>query len=244
MVWGFWRRFWSDLRVELYPDTFALRREALWEGIRTAIERRREQDDLILLVTHFPATFLEAQERLESWGIEPVASRVGWRPEELPWARIGPDGERGPAPVLLVLSEMLQGAREDRVRDARRSVAMMVLERHPLSRSDERLLAFAKGIPAVTRLGHFASLEDDSVGPFVGDWTEMLLRQWGMRQVDLVTSDLVARRLTRARVAMDREIREEESVESARQWLEVHGGRSRYRDSIRRWLDRKDTATG
>jgi len=244
MVWAFWRRFFSDLRVEIYPDTFALRRDALWEGIRAAIERRRSADDLILLVTHFPATFLEAQERLDAWGIESVPPRVTWHADELPWASVGLSGEREAAPVVLALSDMLRESREDQARDARRSVAMRVLERHPLSRSDERLLRFAKSIPAITRLGHFASLEDDAVGPFVGDWTEMLLKQWGMRQVDLVTSDLVSRRLTRARVAMDREFSGEVPVESAGQWLEIHGERSRYREAIRRWMSKKPGGDG
>jgi len=238
---SFWRRPFRFWRVESFPDTYGVDREAIWHGLREAIERQRRSDDLVLLVAHFPATYFELQDRLAQWQIAETPLRPPIRATELPLRDQGLGASEAAGretPVVLVLAEMLDAERPAEVVDRRRSISIMAVERHPLARHDRRLEQFARSVPTRTRLGFFVSLEDDQVGPFLGEWTGLLLQQLGMRPTDLITSDLISRRMLRIRERLDRLVRDEQPCESPREWLERHLQTGRHATEVRNWLRR------
>ncbi|HAN96060.1 MAG TPA: hypothetical protein DCQ98_00875 [Planctomycetaceae bacterium] len=236
------RRPLFSWRFELFPDSYGLDRASVWPGVRRAIERQQAQDDLVLLVTHFPTTYFELQELLDRWEIPHHVLRPGLNPADLPLRSVARNetGLREPAPVALALAEMLVADGGPIAIDRRRNVSVIVVERHPLSRHDLRLESFARRLPTRTRLGYFVALDDDAIGPFLGDWTLLLLDQFGMNRHELIVSDLISRRLFRSRRRLERLVRDETPCDSPRRWLEHHLAAGREAEMVRRWFERRE----
>ena len=53
-----------------FEDSFTLKREGLWRVIRVALERCRNKQQTVLLLTHFPSTFAEIQQQMSDWDFE------------------------------------------------------------------------------------------------------------------------------------------------------------------------------
>ena len=90
----------------------------------------------------------------------------------------------------------------------------MVVERYPLTTQDRRIENFCRQLPHPVKLGYFISLDHAAIA-LLGHWIEDILKLWGMNDVDLITSELVTRRLNRARNWLDKEVESESPCDSA-----------------------------
>lgn len=205
-------------------------------GLRQAIEQRLPEDTLILVVCHFPSTFFETQDWLDEWGFNYDIPTTPLRPQQL--TRGEPSNER--PRVWLALSEMLDAETGLSSSDPSKTLSVMVTERHLLSIHDRRIATFCHQLPHPVKLGYFLSLDAPAIAPLIGQWTEEILKQWGMNDVDLITSELVTRRLDRARHWLDKEVREEQAAESPRDWWILNGGSTRYAKAFQSYLDRTE----
>lgn len=261
---AWWNPFAPTL--EVYADHYAKNHERLRSAVFAAIEKQLRVDDLVLFVVHFPETYLLWQDELVSAGFEPELLKPPINSVSLPLRSLHDDPQsiHNPQSISelqsnqqqnltddrpvnrrgalgLVLSEMLDIERPRTGIERRRTVSIMSVQRHPLSRHDQRVKAFAKSLPYRVRLGYFLALDDPLVAPFLGEWTELLLEQWGFREANLITSDLVSRRLDRARQRMNIEVKSETLADQPRSWLEANRERTRYEATISQWLKNDDT---
>lgn len=234
---GWIQRLFRPLpRVEYFPDAIAMKRSGAALGLKKAIEQRLPEDILILIVCHFPSTFFETQDWLDKWGIRYEIPTSPLRPQQI--ASTEPFEER--PRLRLVLSEMLETETGVSSSDPSKTLSVMVTERHMLSLHDRRIATFCHQLPHPVKLGYFLSLDAPAIAPLIGDWTEEFLKLWGMNDVDLITSDLVTRRLDRARKWLDKEVRVEQVAESPRDWWILNGGPTRYAQAFRSYLDRTE----
>jgi hypothetical protein len=232
---GWIQRFFRTLpRVEFFPDAIAMKQSGAALGLKKAIEQRLTEDILILIVCHFPSTFFETQDWLDEWGLRYEIPTTPLRPQQI--ASIEPFDER--PRLRLVLSEMLEIETGLSSSDPGKTLSVMVTERHLLSTHDRRIATFCHQLPHPVKLGYFLSLDAPAIGPLIGDWTEEILKQWGMNDVDLITSELVTRRLDRARKWLDKEVRKEQVAESPRDWWMLNVGSTRYAQAFQSYLDR------
>lgn len=231
---GWIQRLFRPLpRVEYFPDAIAMKKSGAALGLRKAIEQRLSEDILILVVCHFPSTFFTTQDWLDEWGLSYDIQTTPLRPQQ-----ISSTGEFDERPHLrLVLSEMLETETGLSSSDPNKTLSVMVTERHLLSIHDRRVETFCQQLPHPVKLGYFLSLDAPAIAPLIGEMTEEILRLWGMNDVDLITSELVTRRLDRARKWLDKEVQEEQIAESPRDWWILNGELTRYAQASRSYLE-------
>lgn len=247
---AWWNPFSSTL--EVFADTYAKSPERLKSALIDAVRRQLREVDLVLVLSHFPETFFAWQDELVGQGFDAQVLRPPVHASSLPLRALpaaevagvessvdetADDGaSRSDGALVLALGEMLDSERARAGMERRRVVSLIVTERHPLPRHDRRILEFARSLPYRVRLGYFISLQDPLVSPFLGEWTEMLLEQWGFNEANLITSDLVTRRLDRARARLEKQIAQEVLCESPLDWLRRNGAGTHYANTIDKWL--------
>ena len=215
---GFFRTIRRSSQVLACSDTYSLSVPSKTKGIIDAVRQRENQDRFLLVVSHFPETFFQIQDAFNDEGIayelveEPTSGDIvdQWR------------DEANHGRVRLALASLLQTDLDDEPRYQRTPSSMIVCERHPLPRHDRRLREFCGYLGCPMRLGYFVSLKDPIVKPLVGEWTEMVLRQMGLRDHELVTSHLVSRRLEVGFRKLDRRVIEEHAADSPDEWLRLN----------------------
>lgn len=242
---AWWNPFASS--IEVYSDHYAKSRERLRTAVFSAIEKQLQIDDFVLFVVHFPETFLQWQDELLAAGFEPEILKPPVHAISLPLQELSTNesndlrskssARRGQ--LGLALSEMLDGERPRMAIEKRRTISIISVQKHPLARHDHRVLSFARSLPFRVRLGYFLSLDDPLIAPFLGEWTELLLEQWGFREANLITSDLVSRRLNRARQRMDSQVKLESLADRPIDWLQANGPGTHYHRPIQNWLTKE-----
>lgn len=203
-----------------FEDHYALNRESLYAALRDPIERCQNQSELVLLLAHFPDCFSQMAEMLEQWGIN---YQVVAKPLDAAWF----EATTGADTVYLSLAEMLdyspasvetRGMPTD---DQLQIASIFVLERHPILAKDNRLAEFAKRIPNPVRLGYFLSLEDNVIQKMIHQHLRLLLSQMGLSDQELITSNMISRRLKKV-LARQPQIENEHPADSAAQWYELN----------------------
>lgn len=190
-------RNWMKIRgdYDRYPDSYALTQQAAEKLLIDAIRFRQTLDRAIVLITHFPATFERIQQLLEDNRLAPEIAPLKFGPDFL----IGllESSAQGAPPVLLALAQTFDDSSLDRPRPARRDlkVSFMVLERHPSLEADRRIDQFARIWPFAVRLGYLLSLQDPVIQYCIHPTAIEVLKQLGLRDQQLVTSEMISRRL-------------------------------------------------
>lgn len=189
-----WFRRWGGFRR--HEDAYAKTRTRLAESIRSAIARQMELNRCIWLVCHHEATFEVTQDQLAHWGYPYRIEMDTIDPNFL----IGNDGSELLAPrnVNLVLASLIPSTRwiaGDSFEQP--GISMMVLDRHQNIVNDDQIEAFCKNVPFRIELGYFLSLEDELVKTVLNETSLMVLEQLGLDSHDLITSNLITRRLNR-----------------------------------------------
>lgn len=215
---GFFHTIRRASQVRVCSDTFSISVAGKIKGIIDAIRQRQGQDRFLLVVSHFPETFFQIQdafnrERIEYDILEGPTS--GEMIEQ--WRQEANHGR-----VRLSLASFLKLDVDEEPAYYRIPSSIVVCERHPLPRHDRRIREFCGQLACPMRMGYFVSLQDPIVKPLVGDWTEMVLRQMGLRDHELVTSHLVSRRLETGFRKLDRRIVDEQPADSPHEWLRLN----------------------
>ena len=208
-----------------FEDHYALTRESLLAALQKPVNDCVDRHDLVLLVAHFPDCFTQIENQLEAWGLnfEVVVDRV-----DQDWVTTaGFDQQYNH--VFLTLSGMLDSHDESAAKktargmqnESVRPVSMMVLERHPQIDRDHQVAAFAKSIINPVRLGYFLSLEDSVVTKLINPQLVQLMQQMGLTDQELVTSNMLTRRLKKV-LSRQTITGNESTAESASEWFELN----------------------
>lgn len=196
-------------------ESYALKAEGKWKAIRKAIEDVADQQQPLLLVAHFPETFLQLQDRLHSWELEYEILTAAVTPQA-----IFEDPRFLGESRFLTLAELLQPRGTPLPPRQRTSgFSVLVAERHPLARHDQNLDRFVSEIDLPTRIGYFLALEDPVPQVAVGDTAVTVMQQLGLNEHELITSQLLTRRIERFTKRLDSTITMEQKAESATEWF-------------------------
>lgn len=193
------QRFRDWLRIrgdyDRYPDSYALTDQGLQKHLLEALRFRQTIDRAIVLVTHFPATFERAQQLLEDNGLSPEIAPVSFDPNFL--LNLIDTPTPGQPPVILALARTFDDSSLDRPVAVRRDlkISFMVLERHPRLAEDLRIDQFARVWPFSVRLGYLLSLQDPVIQYCIHPTAIDVLKQLGLRDQQLITSEMISRRL-------------------------------------------------
>ena len=215
---GLFSWFKNRRRCTVFEDSYCLTRDGLDLGICNAIRKQQHDGDFVVVVAHFPETFeriLSVLER-ELISFEVCDERIN---SDLISSRI----QKRPDNALITLAPMLQPdskIHEDPIEE--QSVCFLVCERHPLYRYDKAISDFANQSRFRTKLGYYISLDDELLKAFVKDWTKTVMRQMGAKDDELITSDMVSRRVVGLQKRYDRDIIKELPASSAKEWFEVN----------------------
>lgn len=209
------QRLFGKPRFLFYEDSFARTRAGMLAGLRQALEPRIARGENFLLVTHFAETFLELQDKLAAWNIDYQINEGAVRPDSIHQKFRTTQDQ-----VILSLSSLLRHEDlADEAFDGGHKIGVMVTERHPDGVSDNELEHFCRSIPCYVELGYFLSFEDAVVSELVHDSALKILDLFGMGQNELITSNMISRRLQsmlrRNGEHADRQI----AADSAEDWL-------------------------
>ena len=103
--------------------------------------------------------------------------------------------------VQLILAPLLDDYHpplQDQTRHSDQMVALMVLERHGDIRRDDSIESFCRSAPMPIELGYFLSLDDPLVKEVVSPTSRLVLEQMGLEEHELITSNLITRRLDKS----------------------------------------------
>ncbi len=203
-----------------FDDAYALDRAGLQKALYAAIETQLAFKKVILLVVHFPDTF----ESLQDWLDESnIAYELVARTIDLDWVRNC--GRFAGTSVLLAISDLIAEDSDATLKqpiESRYELSLMVCERHPIPRIDEKLERFAKAIPIPTQFGYFIAMDDPVVKAVFPDNVVQLLRQFGMGEQETVTSHMLTKRLN---LVLRKQAKANPSnlpADSAAQWLAIN----------------------
>ncbi|MFK7767404.1 MAG: hypothetical protein AB8B55_09305 [Mariniblastus sp.] len=205
-----------------YEDAYALNRESLWSALEQTVKSEQNSLNPIWLVTHFTDTFAALQNKLDQWecDYEIVAAPIDANSLER-------DNLLSPNTLKIVLAELIPDATPNLLEVNRdKTIAMIVVERHPNLQYDERIIEFAKSLPFKVEFGYYLSLDDAVVSMIVGESTLTILRQLGLEEHELITSNMVSRRLKIALRRLVDSFTGDAKADSAIEWMEQNAGKA------------------
>lgn len=213
----------NPIRFTRFDDAFALTRTALWKLLRQTVESPRHSAKTIWLVVHFTDTFAELQSQLDQWQLDYEIVTCPIDPNQLERS-----GLLAPSQIQVVLAEMIPADMTTMLEPSLdHTIAMIVVERHPNVRFDLQLETFARSLPRKVEFGHYLALEDEVVKTTINETSIKLLRQLGMSEHELITSNMVTRRLDKVLARAAESYRTNHPADSAKQWLELNGSLTR-----------------
>jgi len=217
---GFLDWLFKQPRFKRFEDAFTLTRVKLWEALRNSIDSPHHSEKAVWLVVHFLDTFTELQNQLDRWGLDYdiVSSEIKVR-------ELDRSGLLGKDSIKLILADLvpepLSSIEVLNPKD-NQQVAMIVVERHPMLDHDQRLLNFAKSLPVKVEFGYYLALDDVVIKSIIDPMTIQILKQLGLDDLELITSNMITRRLEtvlrRHATAYQSDVRADSVVE----WLEVN----------------------
>ncbi|MFM9964709.1 MAG: hypothetical protein ACKV2Q_26180 [Planctomycetaceae bacterium] len=199
---------------EQLPDRIFLTRSAMLGNFVNHSQAALQTYDRVLLVTHFEKSRREILEEFKAAQTSVEDNFVRLRSHAVSsQLRSG----------ILTLSLADQCSVEDILvesHDKSLRVALLVAERHPLRRHDERIEQFAAAMPATASLTYFASLEDAVAKRFAGAWVSDTLVNLGMQPDECIESPMVTRRLIAAQRKLESAMISDTPADSAEEWCE------------------------
>ncbi len=216
---GIWKVLFGKRQFTYFDDAYAFTRESLWNSLQSTLKSNRYANQPVWLVVHFFDTFSWLQDRLDESDVpyEIETSSIDVK-------RLVYDSLVTQSGVRLVLAKTLVSV-EDSVKpevDFERSLAMIVLERHPLIEYDQRIERIARSFPLRVEYGHYLALDDSVVRMVVNDATVRVLQQMGMNDHELITSSMVTRRLKKVLHRMQANFKFDRDADSAAEWIALN----------------------
>jgi len=181
-------------RTQIFPDHYALTQAALEQSICAAAKAQAKLGDLVFLLAHFPDTFAKTQDVLEANQVD-----YGVSASPIDWSRNVVSIRSKLSDINLALAEVfLRGLTASAVHDKHDlNISIIVVEKHPLFSVDRRLQQNFREIPRTVKAGYYLSFEQPVIKTVVSDHVQTLMKQFGMGNHSLVTSELISRRVTR-----------------------------------------------
>ncbi len=216
---GIWKVLFGKRQFTYFDDAYAFTRESLWNSLQSTLKSNRYANQPVWLIVHFFDTFSWLQDRLDESDVpyEIETSSIDAK-------RLNYDPLVTQSGVRLVLTKTLVSV-EDSAKpevDFERSLAMIVLERHPLIEHDLRIERIARSIPMRVEYGHYLALDDSVVRMVVNDATVRILKQLGMNDHELITSSMVTRRLKKVLRRMQSNFKFDRDADSAAEWIALN----------------------
>jgi hypothetical protein len=130
---------------------------------------------------------------------------------------------RDQAQAILVAAESLIPADfPNPVEEGRRSLAIVMAERHFLRPKDEQVVNFAASLARPCSLEFHMSLDDPLLKVFTGAWLGGLLERLGMTEDTPIENPMIARRIKDAQRHYARSVGEDRHAHSAEEWLHLN----------------------
>ncbi len=207
-------------RKIFFSDHFAFSQTALDQTICEAARFQADQGDLVFLLAHFPETFERIQNMLESHEVD-----YGIATEPIDWAANLVLIRSKLSKISLSLTESFQHALITTEPQSNRELklSIIVVERHPLISMDESLKAFVRKIPFHVKLGYYLAFDQPVVDYAVEKGLRLLMKQFGMTNHSLVTSELISRRIRRKLKIYQRTHLNCVPADSPQEWYELNG---------------------
>ena len=204
-------------KFRFYEDSFARTQDSMLEGLRKAILKRADRDENYFIVAHFPERFERLQSKLHAWAIDYEILSKPLRP-----SGVAHHFQSLNTRIVLCLSSLLVPEEASASMDETRTICAMATERHPLIDHDHRLEAFCRGIPTRVELGYFLSFEDATVKSLINESTLRILDVFGMGENELITSNMVSRRLRTVLTQDSRKYQSDQAADSAEEWIQLN----------------------
>ena len=195
--------------VAVAPDRIWMTPEAKLNGL---IAQVRDENRLVLVIAHFPATLANVEKGLSAAGL----------PSEFHDGRLSRKDIKQATgrKVLLVLAASL--ASNDmplEISHTLDGLAILVAERHFLRAKDNAILSFARTLGRPSEVVFHLSLHDPLMKQFAGDWVENVLKRLGMDESERIDSSMVARRIKGAQAKLSSGVFSDRRADSAEEWL-------------------------
>lgn len=207
------------LRFRRHDDAYTKTKQALMESVLRAIQTQLEQGKSVWLVTHFPDTFLEYQTFL-------AESKIDYQiADQALHSNVLQSDEceyLAPGQVHMVLSALIPEIDDSPNQIFDQGLSVLVVERHPLIKHDQRIHAYCKRIGAQVGLGYFQSFEDSIVAEELSEITLVLMEQMGMNDHSLVNSMTITRRIDRKLKRMQKLYSTDIAADNLDQWYELN----------------------
>ena len=201
-----------------FEDSFAMTRANLWAKLQIAIAQQQNEGRRVWIVTHFADTFVEIQNLLADWQVEYQICEQEIRPQSAFESTRDQNGS-----VLLILSDLITltdaapATFDDSV-----AIAIIAVERHPLVENDQKLEEFAKRLSCPVRFGYYLAIDDVVVSRAVSETTIQILRQLGMKDHELITSNMITRRLEKVLTKERKQFTKNQRADSAEEWYRLN----------------------
>jgi hypothetical protein len=215
---GFLAWLFSKPKFNRYEDSFAMTRESLYQRLYAAVLEQQHNGQQVWIVAHFADTFWEVQNCLAQWQLD----------YEIVNQRLSSDAalqlvSQKQDQVQLVLAELLSPTDSvHRPSGSAISIAIIVVERHPWIVHDRQLEAFVRALPCPVRYGYYLSIDDVLVRRVVNETVVQVLKQLGMKDHELITSNLVTRRLEKVLTRDASSYSNPQRADSAAEWYELN----------------------
>jgi preprotein translocase subunit SecA len=197
-------------RPESPDDKIWLTDEAKLTGVCAEAKEHLDEEAMVVLVAHFPETLEALKPQLQQAGVEFQSYA------EL----IAGSRQDKPRLLLALAAELPTDTPPAEVATKLGVVSVIVAERYPLRAADERIRAFAAGMPCRSRVQFHLALTDPLVRRYAGPQIGSVLRALGMTDDAAITNRLVSRHLAGTQRAVAAEATGDAPADSAEAWFE------------------------
>ena len=218
-----WKRFFGKKPFRRYPDSFTLSKETKLTTLCQWVHQQATPENVVLVLCHFPATFLVNQQAMQQTGIdyEILADPLS----ETGLVNLIDQQKNGRRPlVLLSMAQMLRADKPaaGQIPIPSLKLAVIVTERYPLVACDEQLEMFMKQTGLSVSLGYLLSFDDAVLNHLLGERFVELMKQLGLGENHLVSSVMTDRALSRHLKKATDSIVHEQRAESAEEWIRLN----------------------
>ncbi len=211
------RWIFSTPRFRCYEDSFARDQAARLAGLGQALDKRLASDQVLIVVAHFAEEFTAVQEAFES---SHAPYEIVSRPIDSSWLDDLKTGEHG-SRLFLCLSDLLSSDNlAGRTLDPSVHFAVLVVERHPLPIRDQRVEQFCRALPGTVELGYFLSFDQSVLRRAVDNAFIQILNMFGMGENEMITSNMVSRRMKMVLQQNARRYMTDSPADSADEWFQ------------------------
>ncbi len=208
-----WRR---SNHFKRYLDAYGINQATKLNCLEHALRRQLAVGQVTLVIAHFPETFAGLQNFFDERSIE---YQIGQQSIEYEQIRL--HVERQQSEVLLVLAETLKMPPPKVSTDLPKKMeaAAIVVERYPKPQNDLAIEDFCRSLPYRSRLGYFLALDDPTVREAVGNNLIELMKQLGMGDSEMISSEMLTSRINRSLNRKFADLRNEVLTDSAADWF-------------------------